>query len=295
MDAMSRGPSGLGRGEEELRGLSALSGFAPGVCTDGLSGLLQVIEAEIIPRLMIAHGTPATANAVLQGASWVSLPDAVREFTEIVLGPDAEAAIAYVDRIHRQGASLESLCVELLAPTARRLGQLWETDDRDIAEVTLGLLRLHSVLRHMSPCPGEEPASCDVPAPRALLVPAPGEDHRLGIAMVVEFFRRSGWVVDGDAPESLDDLRSLVRTQWFDVVGLSVSCTSRLDLLAECVGAVRHASRNRHVAILVGGQLFARSPELGATIDADMTVVDGLLAPTEARELVARRSRAARA
>ena len=87
---------------------------------------------------------------------------------------------------------------------------------------------------------------------------------------------------------------SVVRAQWFDVVGLSVSCTSRLDLLAESVKAVRLASRNRHVVVLVGGQLFAHSPDLGATIDADMTVVDGLLAPTEARELVARQNRVAR-
>lgn len=295
MDAVSRGPRGLGRLEEERWGGIPGSTPAPGVCSDRFTDLLKVIEAEIIPRLMIAHGTPAAASAVLGGASWVSLPDAVREFTEIVLGADAEAAVSYVDRIHQQGASMESLCMELLAPTARRLGQLWESDDKDIAEVTLGLLRLHNVLRSLGPAAGTEEVSHDGPALRALLVPAPGEDHRLGIAMVVEFFRRAGWLVDGDAPDSLDELRAVVRTQWFDVVGLSVSCTSRLDTLAESVRVVREFSRNRKVAILVGGQIFARSPEIGASVDADMTVVDGLLAPAQARDLLARRVRLERA
>jgi hypothetical protein len=42
--------------------------------------------------------------------------------------------------------------------------------------------------------------------------------------------------------------------------------------------------------VLVGGQLFSRSPELGLLVNADAVIVDGLRAPAQAREILARRS-----
>ena len=51
----------------------------------------------------------------------------------------------------RRGASVETLYLDLLAPTARHLGDLWDADVCDFTEVTVGLGRLQQVLHELSP------------------------------------------------------------------------------------------------------------------------------------------------
>jgi hypothetical protein len=40
--------------------------------------------------------------------------------------------------------------IDLLAPSARRLGQHWEDDDCDFVDVTMGLWRLQEVMREVT-------------------------------------------------------------------------------------------------------------------------------------------------
>ena len=67
---------------------------------------------------------------------------------------------------------------------------------------------------------------------RALLVPAPGEQHGLGLQIVAEFMRRAGWQVWCGVPESRQVMLDMVREEWFALVGLSTACTNRLESLS---------------------------------------------------------------
>ena len=51
---------------------------------------------------------------------------------------------------------LELLFLRLLAPAARRLGELWEGDLCTFTDVTIGLSHLQQVLRELSPVFEEE-------------------------------------------------------------------------------------------------------------------------------------------
>jgi methanogenic corrinoid protein MtbC1 len=121
-----------------------------------------------------------------------------------------------------------------------------------------------------------------------LLVPAPGEQHVLGLIIVGDYFRRAGWDVWGEPPATSDDLPNVVQNEWFDVVGLSVGCEVRVDVLAAEIEAIRQASRNRGIGVMVGGPLFNKYPELVAQVGADATAKDGRDAVVQAARLAER-------
>jgi MerR family transcriptional regulator, light-induced transcriptional regulator len=253
------------------------------------ASLARALEAEIIPRLVLAHQReqrPSDA-AVLRGLAMgrVGATD-VEAFVESVLAGDTVSDAGLVGALRSTGASLESLCTELLTPAARRLGDLWNADLCDFAQITMALWRLQQLLREFGPQFPTEIASRNSGL-RALLVPAPGEEHTLGLAMVTEFFRRAGWRVSGSPPASIDQLRQMASADWFDVAGLAISCETRLRLLAQSIRTLRRASRNPAIRVLVGGPLFAQRPELVALVGADATSTDARYAPAQAEQLLA--------
>jgi methanogenic corrinoid protein MtbC1 len=260
----------------------------PGACEgsqEHVSQLFKTIETEIIPRLMLAHGPEAGCPVLPDVGS--DGPDArtVAEFTRMVVEQDGEVAAAYVEALRAQGTPLETLYLKLITPAARRLGELWEADLCDFTEVTVGLWRLQQVLRGLSPAFREE-AHAVPTGQRILLVPAPGEQHVLGLIIVGDYFRRAGWDVWGEPPATSDDLPGVVRNESFDVVGLSVGCEVRVDVLAEEIRAIRKASRNHGLVVMVGGPLFTKYPELVAAVGADATARDGRDAVHQAQRLM---------
>ena len=261
---------------------------APSAAEIERARLVRTIEAEIIPRLMLAH-RPSRVVTDMPVQRRVTLSEAdVSAVTRFALADDARGMGTYVDAIHASGVSLETLCAELFAPAARRLGEMWESDQCDFVQVTLGLWTLQQVLREKSSTFASD-LERDDQGLCALLVPAPGEKHTLGLSMVVEFFRRAGWDVAGAPPATAAELRDIVGGSWFDVVGLSVSSDQRLAQVAENIAAVRAASLNPDVVVLVGGAVFSQRPDLAANLGADMTVHNGVEGPIAAERLLAQR------
>jgi methanogenic corrinoid protein MtbC1 len=104
--------------------------------------------------------------------------------------------------------------------------------------------------------------------------------------MVAEFFRRAGWQVHDDSSEAGTDPVDNVRGRWFDVVGLSLSGERHLDVLATTIHAIRKASRNRGVGVMVGGPLFIEHPDWVARVGADTTANDGRQAVLQAHSMI---------
>jgi methanogenic corrinoid protein MtbC1 len=251
-----------------------------------LDRLVHAIEDEIIPRLVLARrGLPAGPSGELERQE-IPGSDEVREFVRLVLSHDVGVAAAYIDALRARGVALETVYLDLLAPTARLLGDLWSNDLCDFTEVTVGVWRLHQLVRELSPefradlRAGED-------GRRALLVAIPGEQHTFGLVLLAEFFRRSGWDVWSGPVASGDELRDLVRSERFAVVGLSVGGSGHVQGLAAEIQSVRRASRNRAVGVMVGGPLFIDHPELVGLVGADATAVDGRQATQQAEGLMA--------
>jgi methanogenic corrinoid protein MtbC1 len=200
----------------------------------------------------------------------------VVELARLLLVHDPAIGLAFVDSVRERGLSPQVICLELLAPTARKLGQMWEEDACDFMQVTLGLGRLHQVLHRMNAefLPEADGALQPI-ARRALLACLPGDQHTFGVVMVGQFLRREGLDVWSEFPSNNDELLDTVRGNSFTLVGLSIGSEGRLDALTATVRAIRRVSRNRGVCVLVGGPVLAARPELADTIGADFAAVDG--------------------
>jgi methanogenic corrinoid protein MtbC1 len=255
-----------------------------------MSKLLRTIEAEIIPRLMLAHRTSPFELAACEVASSRIGREEVVEFASLVIAQPAEVAIACVEARRADGVPLEAIYLDLVAPAARHLGELWEADLCDFTQVTLGLWRLQQVMHELSPVFQSE-TDCEARPRRALLVPAPGSQHTLGLFMVSEFFRRAGWDVWGEPTTTMTDMAALARAEWFDLVGLSVGSECLLEDLSSLIGRLREVSLNPSITVMVGGQLFAAHPEWAAAVGADATAGDAPQAVVRAEALLALRAK----
>lgn len=254
-----------------------------------LTRLVKTLEAEVIPRLVEAHRAMPVIDAV-PAACACPPPTAteVEAFVQLVLRREDLPISACIVALRDKGMPVEVLYLDLLAPAANHLGYLWTEDLCDFTDVTIALGRLQHLLQELSPAFGTEvefPAN----ARRALLVPAPGEQHTFGLSMVAEFFMHAGWEVAGSQGAYRDEAVDMVRREWFDVIGFSVGSDARLEWLTSCIASVRQMSRNKNIGVLVGGPVFALNPDYVALVGADATTTDGKQAPIAAEGLIAGR------
>jgi methanogenic corrinoid protein MtbC1 len=239
-----------------------------------LAVLEKLIEDSIVPRLLIGSRTAfARSDAETQASTPVTL-EHVGELAELVIRQEAAASLAYFEAFQAAGTSVEVLFQDLLAPVARRLGELWEEDINDFMDVTRGVGHLQQIVRQFSDQFQQEVRQ-PVSNRRILLMTMPGEKHMLGISIVAEHFRRAGWHVWGGPPRTNDDMLELVAGQWFDVIGLSLSRVPDSASVGADIGRIRRASMNTNVIVQIGGRPFVENPDLVAAVGADATALDG--------------------
>lgn len=243
--------------------------------------VVRTIRTRIIPKIVLAlRSTPKTPEPAKQDR-----PDAISQFAAFVMSDNDAAAFAFVREMMVQGTPVQAVFLNLLAPTAQHLGELWDADSTDFASVTLGVGRLQLIMRQLGELFYEQGTPADG-GESALLTTIPGEQHSFGLSMVAEFFRRAGWNLCTGPFSSHQELTSLVHNHWFDVVGFSVSSDRRLGELKQDIHDIRRDSRNRNVGIMLGGPMMARDPGLVASMGADMMSLDATNAPQQARELI---------
>jgi methanogenic corrinoid protein MtbC1 len=251
--------------------------------------LNQMLERAVIPRLVLQQGPSSAvdpAGGVAVPGSWLPANEDVTALAAMVLVREPAFVIEHVEALRLAGASLETIYLDLLAPAARTLGDMWTDDVCDFTQVTMGVWCLHQILHSYSHVFQSEGRPTEANR-HILLAPAPGEQHTFGMAMVAEFFRRDGWQVSSGMQASVAELVELVRDNSFSVVGLSVGCGTRMEPIGQCIRQLRKASRNSALGILIGGPIFSENPELARFVGADATANDGRHATHQAARLLA--------
>ncbi|GAB6842047.1 methanogenic corrinoid protein MtbC1 [Methylorubrum rhodinum] len=242
----------------------------------------RVIQDQIIPRLMLLERSEVPVQAK-PGTLPKLDTEVVAEFTDLVLEQDVAALVAAFKALMEKGYSVDDLFLDLLAPSAALLGRLWDEDLCDFIEVTAGLARLQFLLSMFRTdgniAPFDEKR-------RVLLMGAPGEQHTFGMAIVEQFLRKAGWNVVSGLACNAEQIAELVGSKWFGVVGLTLSRESHLNQLAASICAVRRASCNPSIGVMVGGPVFLEHPEFVRQVGADASAVDAPTAVLLAQRLL---------
>lgn len=232
--------------------------------------LARFVSGDVIPRLLELQKKAARNAPASDARSTESVLDGheIEKLADIILGHDLAAATIYITALRDRGLRLEDLYLDLLAPTARLLGELWESDERDFIDVTIGVARLQYLLSvfnktHTAP---------EIGSKRHILIAlAPGNQHSFGASMLEKFFDAAGWRVGTEYAGNREAIIAAVKEKWFALIGLSAASDGQLEDLEYTIDEVRSKSCNNRIGVMVGGPIFRDKPELCEKIGADAT------------------------
>lgn len=250
--------------------------LSPAVATPSESHLQEfaaVIENVIVPRLLMSH---VHSNRSVSTRKPHIDAEGVKEFIELTMHDQPDAAVNFVQSLLDQGYLFQDVLLKLMAPAARDLGERWVHDSTSFVEVTLGVARMHRILREFDGVP-ENMWSQSGAGGHVLLVPVPGEQHTFGLRLIQEFLLRESWSVTSRSVMSQAELLGLVSEQDYDIIGLSLSGETLIESMRSSIAAIRAITRSARTRIIIGGHLLAARPELVNTMGADGYAAD---APT---------------
>jgi len=247
-----------------------LAAFAPGgparpVRSNSSPATLleNLIQTRVIPELVARQRVIAP----------LPLPDhRVLQLADLLLASDSSAALDMIHENFGEGLSALPLYATLLEPTARRLGDLSQSDFCSELELTIALSHLQSAVRLLG-AEALPPLITSAPTPSVLVVPLPGELHGLGAALDSEAMWQKGWAPQNEFPTDDAALQKLLTGHWFDVLDLTLSVALRrehwLPRMAETIRLARRASLNPALVIVVGGRVFAEHVADAGEVTAD--------------------------
>ena len=284
----SKASSMFGAGSAVLRGVIAapldrVRRKASGSREGHSDSVNVMIESEIIPRLLMVHAAPAARSRPKRGRPID--PDDATAFAMLPLRLEAARLLEEVDAFIAEGSSVETICLDLLAPAARMLGEMWERDECDFIDVTMGLWRLQEVMREIAARSPADLSALKVPR-SALFAPMPGDQHNFGTLMIEEVFSRAGWQSEALITPGRRDLLDRLGQRPFDVVGLTLARDWPSAAVADLVKAMRGASANPKITVLIGGRMINENPGLVEQVGADGTGADALAALETAEALM---------
>lgn len=231
------------------------------------SSITQLFGSDVLPRLV----RPSEADHAAR----------IDSLAQMAAAGEEVALRRFVDRMLRQGETPHQVCQLYLTDIARRLGDFWLEDRCTFVDVTLGVILLQGELRRLAP---RLPAALDGEAGHAaLMLTAPGENHGFGLAMLAEFFRAGRWAVEEvDAAEATARLAEVP----FGLVAISVAHADRALELPPFIAALRRASCQPRLVVMVGGAALNAHPSLLPLLGADATAPDAASALARADALV---------
>jgi methanogenic corrinoid protein MtbC1 len=247
--------------------------------------LVSTVEAQVIPRLVIAHRSGAGVPLLQENSGLKARAEEVEACVRLLLDPGVGPIFSFAEELIARGVPLDAVYLEVFAPAARRLGDMWDHDECSFTDVTIALGRLQQTLRRFAA--HFRPESLDAASWRkALFAPVPGEQHTFGLSMIVQYFLRAGWDASMLATPAGDEALRLVRQDKIAIVGLSMSRESNAPALKSLIARIRSVSSNATLRVLVGGVAFAARPGLAGEVGADGTATDAMQAVNLAQQLV---------
>ncbi len=232
--------------------------------TSAQRNLRSTIQRDIIPRLLLAHAVPLGGDGAGGLLAWpvsaVDILGCVESTADCAVEQDRTGVRECLDQALLWGLPIEQVYIQILGGAAGALGDRWGRDTLDFVRVAIAMGVLQASLREFAQDHQHEAAGLSS-SRRILLLPTPGESHSFGSSVVAEVFRHRGWNVDSEFNLGCHEISAILRSEWFDVVGLSLGSERNLQQLSETIRQIHRHSRNRRVGILVGGPVFAKHPE----------------------------------
>jgi methanogenic corrinoid protein MtbC1 len=249
--------------------------------TPGARWLDRFVAHDLVPRLL----DPARAGPRRAVPSGALRSADVEVLVELLLAEDLEGCVGWIEALQQSGIDADRLCGGLIAPAACSLGERWDQDRCDFAQVSIALGRLQALVHRVG---AEAPPAPRVgPTGRVMILTLPARDHLLGAVIVADAFRRAGWDVSFEPGATEAELLRSIGAASFDLLAVSVALERDVATVRALLGALRKASLNPSVRTMAGGAALRPGSTLTAALGVDLIAAD-------ARDAVALGARALR-
>lgn len=164
--------------------------------------------------------------------------------------------------------TIDSIIDLYIPEVANCMGELWMTSDLDFASVTVGALRLQSLLGEASSALVHPPKALHS-APLALVVVSEGEQHFLGASVIAAQLRRLGCDVSLSIAEPPKHVTNRVLYDEPDMVLMSCAQVAGLETIARNVKRIRRVMDPAPV-IALGGAMRGDLEGIRKTTGVDL-------------------------
>ena len=234
----------------------------PSITSDINQPIHQALVSHVIPQLLDTSGR-----------SNDKVPFSLAHSEELgrhCLDADTMKAERFVRQLLAHGHDIESLYLDAIPEAARLFHDWWYADEIDFVSVTQGIFQLEQLVYSLS---AEFVLGANEKSPgvqfNALLVKSPGSHHSLGLLILSQYFRRRGWQVFSANQFTADDMLGAVRSEWVDVIGISMSEDRQIPAMKKLIVKLRQRCSNPDVQVMVGGPLLRFCKNLSELVGAD--------------------------
>jgi methanogenic corrinoid protein MtbC1 len=247
--------------------------------------IASIVESQIIPCLINAERFSRSYPSLISSSNVILSPNDIKIFVDLCISHDPQASKAFIEYFLDTGLNKEDIFLELITPAARYIGSLWDEDHINFSQANIGFVRLHSIANEIR-FSRTDRLFVKAKVNRVMLASAPGSLHMLGTAIVSDYFSKAGWQVVVAISSSATELINTVSSEWFDVIGLSISTEQHIMNLAEFIDQLKHLSVNPKVAILLGGPIFTLKELCASDFGADDICINAKHAVRQAESIL---------
>jgi methanogenic corrinoid protein MtbC1 len=193
-------------------------------------------------------------------------------YLEALRNGDRHAAERVVDQVLDRGDGLRRLYLEVVQPSMREVGRLWQENELSVAEehlataitqATMGRAFERVYRWHESRNPTMIAACVD------------DERHQMGLRMLCDLLELEGWdTAYLGASVPVEALVHMVQKRQPDVVALSATIAPHLPRLRAAIEAIRALDLPAQPLIIAGGRALGDDDSLAHRLGADLMAVD---------------------
>jgi len=225
---------------------------------------VETLAREVVNRLAFRMPRAFPKDALPQ-------PSEIDRLCAALLSDDDQAADRFILAARRDGVSIDVIYLGYVAGAARRLGEMWDTDELSFIDVTLASGKLYRIIRGLRHVirPGLIETRDEWPAMFALV---PGETHTLGIEMATDLFRREGWDVDMLVGLDHETLLERADRRDYRAIVLVAHSDAMIEPLTRLALALRISHPSAHM--VVAGHILDHHVDVEALVGADAIIKD---------------------
>jgi MerR family transcriptional regulator, light-induced transcriptional regulator len=252
---------------------------------------LQVQSVDGHDRSRYAAGVAALAISKIASiankadAKAVVADSEVRALTRLAIEANESVVEAFIMNVVNRGVAIEKIYAELLAPSLKMLGVMWEDDTVGFAPMTVACWKIQKTLFNLAAIPDKaslerftgialNTLQAHQKVGRLFLACVPGTKHTFGIQILADIFRRNQWHVEVASATRLADIVEESASSNADVIGFSIGSDTLIPTMQAIAKDVRKATKQFAPAIIAGGPIFCNGVVQPSLIGVDYVCGD---------------------